>query len=188
MLSTTPDKSSHLPTMGIPQQQSRKFMKPPTNCWNFILEAPIRNQFHLCRAIQSREKENYCLTLEKQHGFCLDRRLNVQHRCQGCLHKLDCNPKAKTIQQRMKRTVLIRRENFNEEIVRLLLVNFIKQVDYPKQASHIVARSNNSKIRLCIDFTNQNKAGPMYPYPLPYTTDLVDATFGYQRLPFLDAF
>ena len=39
-----------------------------------------------------------------------------------------------------------------------------------------------------MDFTDLNKACPKNPFPLPRIDQLVDATVGYPRMSFLDAF
>ena len=51
----------------------------------------------------------------------------------------------------------------------------------------IMVKKKNGKCRVCIDFTNLNKACPKDSYPLP-KIELVDATAGYERMTFLDAY
>ncbi|XP_059663705.1 uncharacterized protein LOC132309409 [Cornus florida] len=51
-----------------------------------------------------------------------------------------------------------------------------------------VVQKNNGKWRVCIDFTNLNKAYPKDSFPLLKIDQMVDATTGYERLPFLDAY
>ena len=41
---------------------------------------------------------------------------------------------------------------------------------------------------MCVDFTNFNKACPKDSFSLPRIDALVDSTFGYELLSFLDAF
>lgn len=106
----------------------------------------------------------------------------------GC-YKLDINPKFKPICQIPRRMVVSRRKNVTEEVSRLLYVGFIKPMEYPKWISNIMAvPKKNGKIRVCIDFTDLNKACPTYPYMLPRISDLVDDTTCFERLSFMDAF
>ena len=46
----------------------------------------------------------------------------------------------------------------------------------------------NRKWRLCIDFTDLNKACPKDPFPLPRIDQIVDSTSGCDLLSFLDAY
>jgi hypothetical protein len=49
-------------------------------------------------------------------------------------------------------------------------------------------KKKNGKWRVCVDFTNLNKACPKDPFPLPKIDQLVDSTTGHERMSFLDAF
>lgn len=61
-----------------------------------------------------------------------------------------------------------RREKVNDKFDKLLVVSFIKPVEYPKWIAKVVAvRKNNGKMMVHIDFTSLNKACPIHPYPLP---------------------
>ena len=46
----------------------------------------------------------------------------------------------------------------------------------------------NGKWRMCVDFTDLNKACPKDSYPLPRIDQLVDSTMGHKLLSFMDAF
>jgi len=65
----------------------------------------------------------------------------------------------------------------------------IKEVFYPKWlANTVVVKKKNGKWRVCVDFTNLNKAYPNDPFAMPQIDQLVDATIGHPRMSFLDAF
>jgi hypothetical protein len=51
----------------------------------------------------------------------------------------------------------------------------------------VVVRKANGKWRLCIDFSDLNKACPKDPFPLPRIDQIVDSTFECDLLSFLDA-
>lgn len=51
-----------------------------------------------------------------------------------------------------------------------------------------MVKKANGKWRMCVDFTNLNKACPKDSYPLPRIDQLVDSTAGHKLLSFMDAF
>ena len=58
----------------------------------------------------------------------------------------------------------------------------------PRTVRTTLTRKSASKKRLCIDFTDLNKACPKDPFPLPRIDQIVDSTAGCDLLCFLDAF
>ena len=46
----------------------------------------------------------------------------------------------------------------------------------------------NGKWRMCVDFTDLNKACPKDSYPLPHVDQLEDLIAGHKLLSFMDAF
>ena len=52
----------------------------------------------------------------------------------------------------------------------------------------IMVKKANGKWRICVDFTDLNKACPKDSYPLPRIDQLVDSTAGHRLLSFMDAF
>ena len=55
-------------------------------------------------------------------------------------------------------------------------------------ANPVVVRKANGKWRLCIDYTDINKACPKDPFLLPRIDQIVDSTIGCDLLSFLDAY
>ena len=52
----------------------------------------------------------------------------------------------------------------------------------------VVVKKKNGKWRMCVDFTDLNRACPKDSYPLPRIDQLVDSASESDRLSFLDAF
>uniref|UniRef100_A0A2N9F9R7 Uncharacterized protein n=1 Tax=Fagus sylvatica TaxID=28930 RepID=A0A2N9F9R7_FAGSY len=76
-----------------------------------------------------------------------------------------------------------------EEVDKLLAANFIREVFYPDWLANVVmVKKNTGKWRMCVDFTDLNKACPKDSFPLPRIDQLVDSTAGHKLLTFMDAF
>ena len=64
-----------------------------------------------------------------------------------------------------------------EEVRKLQEESFIREVYYPDWLANIVmVKKANRKWRMCMDFTDLNKACPKDSYPLPRVDVLVDFT------------
>ena len=74
-------------------------------------------------------------------------------------------------------------------MVKLKRVGAIKEVFCPEWlANTVVVKKKSRKWRVCVDFTDLNKACPKDPFPMPRIDQLVDATAGHPQMSFLDAF
>ncbi|KAM0010574.1 putative nucleotidyltransferase, Ribonuclease H [Helianthus debilis subsp. tardiflorus] len=63
----------------------------------------------------------------------------------------------------------------------------IREVEFPKWlANVVVVQKKNGKWRVCVDYTDLNKACPKDPFPLPHIDSMVDATAGHEMLTFMD--
>nr|ABF95942.1 retrotransposon protein, putative, unclassified, expressed [Oryza sativa Japonica Group] len=104
-------------------------------------------------------------------------------------HKLMVRPDAKPVKQKLRRFALDRKQAIREELDKLLKVGFIREVLHPEWlANPVMVRNANEKWRMCVDFTDLNKACPKDHFPLPRIDQLVDSTAGCELLSFLDAY
>ena len=72
---------------------------------------------------------------------------------------------------------------------KLLDAGVIREVQYPEWLANVVmVPKKNEKWRMCIDFTNLNKACPKDEYPLPRIDTLLDAAAGSEMVSMLDWF
>ncbi|CAL2260015.1 unnamed protein product [Prunus armeniaca] len=75
------------------------------------------------------------------------------------------------------------------EVDKLSTIGFIKEVDYPTWLANVVmVRKLKKGWRMCVDYTNLNRACPKDSFPLPRIDQLVDATAGQALLSFMDAY
>ncbi|XP_019198276.1 PREDICTED: uncharacterized protein LOC109192140 [Ipomoea nil] len=102
--------------------------------------------------------------------------------------KLAVDPKAKPVQQRKRYLAANRREFVKKEVDTLLEIGHIREVIYPTWLENIVLAPKPPTWRMCVDYTDLNKACPMDPFPLPNIDYLVDETAGCALMSFLDAF
>jgi len=104
-------------------------------------------------------------------------------------HRLNVSSSYQPVHQK-KRVFASRRDNaIKEEVHKLIIAGFIREVYYPDWLANVVmVKKANGKWRMCVDFTNLNKACPKDSYPLPRIDQLVDSTARHQLLSFMDAF
>ncbi|GAU24437.1 hypothetical protein TSUD_364210 [Trifolium subterraneum] len=80
-------------------------------------------------------------------------------------HKLAISPNSKPVSQRKR------------------------NIKYPEWLANVVlVKKSNGKWRMCVDFTDLNKACPKDLYPLPSIDKLIDGASGYKTLSFMDAY
>jgi hypothetical protein len=104
-------------------------------------------------------------------------------------HSLDIRAGARPVKQPLRRFNEEKRRAIGEEIHKLMVAGFIKDVFHPKWlANPVLIKKKGGKWRMCVDYTGLNKACPKVPYPLPRIDQIVDSTAGCETLPFLDAY
>ena len=80
-------------------------------------------------------------------------------------------------------------QGLSREVRKLLEADFIQEVYYPDWLANVdMVKKANGKWRMCVDFTDLNKACPKDSYPLPRIDTLVDLIARNQLLSFMDDF
>ena len=104
-------------------------------------------------------------------------------------HRLTMDTKVRPMWQRRRKFNEERCLVIKEETQKLLNVGHIREIQYPEWLANVVlVKKANGKWRMCVDFTDLNKACPKDSYPLPSIDALVDSASGCKMLSFLDAF
>jgi hypothetical protein len=105
------------------------------------------------------------------------------------VYVLNVDPTMKLMKQKRKKFTPKRVEAIAEDVEKLLKAQFIQEVYYPDWLENIVlVKKSNGKWRICVDFTDLNKACPKDSFPLPHIDALVDSTSGYKLFSFMNAF
>ncbi|RDX66329.1 hypothetical protein CR513_54904, partial [Mucuna pruriens] len=104
-------------------------------------------------------------------------------------HQLSIDRRAKPIAQKKRKQGEEKREAVKQETHKLLSVGFVREVQYPTWLANVVmVKKPNGKWRMCINYTELNKACPKDLYPLPSIDRLVDNVAGFTFLSFMDAY
>ena len=104
------------------------------------------------------------------------------------IHKLNVIPFFKPVKHKRRSFTSERQKAINEEVSKLLQARAIREVNYPDWLANVVLiKKANGKWRLCIDFTNVNRACPKDSFPLTRIDLIVDATAGHELLSFMDS-
>ena len=104
-------------------------------------------------------------------------------------HHLNISPSARSVKQKQRSFAPERNEAMADEIDKLVQAKFVREVQYSTWLSNVVlVKKANGKWRMCVDFTDLNKACPKDIFPFPAIDLMVNSTAGYEMLSFMDAF
>ena len=104
-------------------------------------------------------------------------------------HHLNVNLAITPRRQQPRRSSKEHAEVVKEEFNKLKKAGAIKEVFYPKWlANTVVVKRKSGKWKVCVNFTDFNKACPKDPFPVPKIDQLFNVTFGHPWMSFLDAF
>ncbi|KAK0580001.1 hypothetical protein LWI29_034841 [Acer saccharum] len=104
-------------------------------------------------------------------------------------HHLSTDPEFRPVVQKRRLFNPERSVAIKKEVEKLLSAGSIREVKYPEWVANVVlVKKKNKQWRMCVDFTDLNKACPKDSFPLPRIDQLVDATAGHELLSFMDAY
>ncbi|XP_031090841.1 uncharacterized protein LOC115995830 [Ipomoea triloba] len=89
-------------------------------------------------------------------------------------HCLSVDPAVRPIVQRKRHLAANQREFVKKEVATLLEIGHLKEVVYPAWLENVVLVPKPPAWRMCVDYTDLNKACPKDLFPLPRIDQLVD--------------
>ena len=105
------------------------------------------------------------------------------------VHTLNVDPSFPPKKQKLRRAVKEHVEVVKSEVQRLKEARVIREIFFPEWlANTVVVKKKNGKWRVCVDFTDLNRACPKDPFLMLKIDQLIDATYEHPRMSFLDAF
>jgi ribonuclease HI len=104
-------------------------------------------------------------------------------------HSLNVDPSFRPRKQRLRKMSDDKAEGARNEVKRLLSAGVIREVTYLEWlANTVMVKKANGKWRMCIDFTDLNKACSKDEFPLPRIDSLVDAAASSKLMSLLDCY
>ena len=98
-------------------------------------------------------------------------------------HHLNVNPTITPKKQPPRRSSREQADAIRDEMAKLKCAEAIKEVFYPEWlANTVVVKMKSGKWRVCVYFTDLNKACPKDPFPMPRIDQLVDATADHPQI------
>jgi len=108
------------------------------------------------------------------------------------VHKLNVDLSFSSKKQKPRRSAKDHVKVVKLEVNRLKEAGAIREIFFPEWLANTVVvkkkKKKNGKWRVCVDFTDLNRACLKDPFPMPKIDQLVDATYGHPRMSFLDVF
>ena len=175
--------------MAIPIDEKAKEVKCES-LERVIVDADPEKFFQVSSELPLREKEELIGFLRKNVDvFAWDAYKTLGIDPSFICHHLNINLSAILKKQPPRRSSKEHVNAVRDEVTKLKKAGAIKEVFYPKWlANTVVVKKKSGKWRVCVDFTDLNRACPKDPFPMPRIDQLVDATVGHPRMSFLDAF
>jgi hypothetical protein len=104
-------------------------------------------------------------------------------------HSLNVDLAIRPRKQKLRKMSNDKAEGARNKVKRLLSAGVIREVTYLEWlANTVMVKKANGKCRMCIDFTDLNKACPKDQFPLPRIDSLVDAAATLKLMSLLDCY
>jgi hypothetical protein len=104
-------------------------------------------------------------------------------------HSLNVDPTIRPRKQKLQKMSDDKVEGARNEVKRLLSAGVMREVTYPNWlANTMMVKKANGKWRMCIDFTDLNKACPKDEFPLSRIDSLIDETATSELRSLLDCY
>jgi hypothetical protein len=104
-------------------------------------------------------------------------------------HSLNVDPSIRQRKQKLRKMSDDKAKGARNKVKRLLSAGVIREVTYPEWlANTVMVKKANGNWRMCIDFTDLNKACPKDEIPLPRIDSLVDAAATSELKSLLDCY
>ncbi|KAI3739892.1 hypothetical protein L2E82_30304 [Cichorium intybus] len=104
-------------------------------------------------------------------------------------HSLNVKPESKAIKQKKRGQAGERNMAINTEVTKLVAAGILREAVFPDWiANPVMVKKSDGSWRMCIDYTDLNKACPKDCYPLPEIDQKVESLQGFRWKCFLDAY
>jgi hypothetical protein len=104
-------------------------------------------------------------------------------------HSLIVDPTIRPRKQKLRKMSDDKAEGARNEVKRLLSARVIREVTYPEWlVNTVMVKKANGKWRMCIDFTDLNKACPKNEFPLPRIDSLIYVAATSELMSLLDCY
>ncbi|XP_024163785.1 uncharacterized protein LOC112170691 [Rosa chinensis] len=105
-------------------------------------------------------------------------------------HNLSIVPYSTPVRQKRRAFTHYKYRAIQVEVKKLMAINFVREVTYPRWLANVVMvpKKSPGSWRMCVDYTNLNRACPKDSFMLPRIDQLIESTVGYRLLSFMDAF
>lgn len=100
-------------------------------------------------------------------------------------HHLNVNSAAKPVKQKQRHLSSDRRVFVRTEVRALTSTGHVQEVSYPDWLANVVLVPKPLAWRMCVDYTDLNKACPLDPYPLSSIHQMINETVGTELMSFM---